>query len=144
MRSLVVKAYEQIISTGKIRLFKSHRNDYADGEQKRDFLYVKDAVDMTLHFLNNRHINGIFNIGSGEANTWNTLAVSIYKALGRPERIEYIDMPESIREKYQYFTCADITNLRRAGYDGPLKPLEEAVEDYVVNYLVPRKRLGEE
>jgi ADP-L-glycero-D-manno-heptose 6-epimerase len=144
MRSLVVKAYEQVVSTGKIRLFKSHRNDYADGEQKRDFLYVKDAVDMTLHFLNNRHINGIFNIGGGEANTWIRLASAIFRSVGKPERIEYIDMPEMIREKYQYYTRADITNLKRAGYDKPLKPLEEAVEDYVANYLVPRKRLGEE
>jgi ADP-L-glycero-D-manno-heptose 6-epimerase len=143
MRSLVIKAYEQVVSTGKICLFKSHRNDYTDGEQKRDFLYVKDAVEMTLHFLDNRNSNGVFNIGSGEANTWNRLAAAIFRSLGKPERIEYIDMPETIREKYQYYTRADITNLRRAGYDKPLKPLEEAVEDYVANYLVTQKRLGE-
>jgi ADP-L-glycero-D-manno-heptose 6-epimerase len=144
MRSLVVKAYEQIVSTGKIHLFKSYRSDYADGEQKRDFLYVKDAVEMTLHLLDNRNTNGVFNIGGGEANTWNRLAAAIFRSLGKPERIEYIDMPETIREKYQYYTRADITNLRRTGYDRPLKPLEEAVEDYVAKYLVPRKRLGEE
>jgi ADP-L-glycero-D-manno-heptose 6-epimerase len=144
MRSLVLKAYEQILSTGKIRLLKSHRDDYADGEQKRDFLYVKDAVEMTLHFLDYRNVNGLFNIGGGEANTWNRLAAAIFNALGRPERIEYIDMPETIREKYQYYTCADITNLRRAGYGKPLTRLEDAVKDYVLGYLVPKKRLGEE
>jgi ADP-L-glycero-D-manno-heptose 6-epimerase len=144
MRSLVLKAYEQILSTGKIRLFKSHRDDYADGEQKRDFLYVKDAVEMTLHFLDNRNLNGLFNIGGGEANTWNRLAAAIFSSLGKPERIEYIDMPETIREKYQYYTCADITNLRRAGYNKPLTQLEDAVKEYVLNYLVSKMRLGEE
>jgi ADP-L-glycero-D-manno-heptose 6-epimerase len=143
MRSLVVKAYEQVVSTGKIRLFKSHRNDYADGEQKRDFLYVKDAVEMTLHFLDNRNANGIFNIGSGQANTWNSLATAIFASLGKQERIEYVDMPETIRDKYQYYTCADITSLRRAGYDKQPTPLEKAVGEYVSEYLVPRKRLGE-
>ena len=144
MRSVVVKAYEQVISTGKIRLFRSHRDDYADGDQKRDFLYVKDAVDMTLHFLDKRHINGIFNIGGGEANTWNRLAAAIFTPLRRPERIEYIDIPETIRERYQYYTCADIANLKHAGYEKPPIPLEQAIEDYVANYLASRKRLGEE
>lgn len=143
MRSLVFKAYEQVVSTGEIRLFRSHRREYSDGEQKRDFLYVKDAVDMTLHFLHNRHINGIFNVGSGEANTWKRLASAIFSALGKPERIEYIDMPEVIREKYQYHTCADVSSLRRSGYVGLLTPLEEAVEDYLLQYLVQGKRLGE-
>jgi len=144
MRSLVVKAYEQILSTGKMRLFKSYRDDFADGEQRRDFLFVKDAVEMTLHFLDNRNANGLFNIGSGEANTWNRLAAAIFSALGRPERIEYIDMPETIREKYQYYTCADITNMRRAGYGKPITRLEDAAKEYVQDYLVPKKRLGEE
>lgn len=143
MRSLVIKAYEQVVSTGKIHLFKSYRNDYGDGEQKRDFLHVTDAVDMTLHFLDNRHLNGIFNVGSGQANTWNRLAAAIFRALGKPEKIEYVDMPQAIRERYQYYTCADMANLTRTGYEKPLKPLEESVEDYVVDYLVPQKRLGE-
>jgi ADP-L-glycero-D-manno-heptose 6-epimerase len=144
MRSLVVKAYEQIVATGGLRLFRSHRNDFADGEQQRDFLYVKDAVAMTLHFLHNREAHGIFNVGSGEAASWNRLAAAIFRALGTPVQIEYIDMPETIRDKYQYFTRADIATLRGAGYDRPLTRLEAAVEDYVVNYLVPRKRLGQE
>jgi len=143
MRSLVLKAYEQIVDSGIIRLFRSHRPDYKDGEQMRDFLYVKDAADMTLHFLENRAAGGIFNLGSGEANTWNRLAGGIFKALGRPVQIEYIDMPESIREKYQYYTCADTGKLKAAGYSQPLSSLEGAVEDYVLNYLVPGKRLGE-
>jgi len=144
MRSLVAKAYEEILSTGKMRLFKSHRDEYGDGEQRRDFLYIKDAVEMTLHFLENRNTNGLFNIGGGEANTWNRLAAAIFNALGKPEKIEYIDMPETIREKYQYYTCADIANLRRTGYVRPLTRLEDAVKEYVQDYLVPRKRLGEE
>jgi ADP-L-glycero-D-manno-heptose 6-epimerase len=142
MRSLVAKAYEQIVSTGRIRLFRSHRPDYADGEQKRDFIYVKDAADMTLHFLDNLEANGIFNVGYGDTYTWNSLAAAIFRALGRLEQIEYIDMPDAIREKYQYYTCADITKLRRAGYAGSLTTLETAVEDYVVNYLAAGKRLG--
>ncbi len=144
MRSLVLKAYEQIVSSGVIRLFKSHREGYADGEQQRDFIYVKDAVAMTLHFLDNRQASGIFNIGSGEANSWNRLAAAIFRALGRPERIEYIDMPEAIRETYQYHTRADMAKLRQSGYDREVTPLEAAVGDYVINYLVPGKRLGEE
>jgi ADP-L-glycero-D-manno-heptose 6-epimerase len=143
MRSLVAKAYEQVVSTGKICLFKSHRNNCADGEQKRDFLYVKDAVEMTLHFLDNRTANGVFNIGGGEPHTWNSLAAAIFRSLGKPERIEYVEMPETIRDKYQYYTCADISKLKRAGYEKPLMPLKKAIEDYVANYLVPWKRLGE-
>jgi ADP-L-glycero-D-manno-heptose 6-epimerase len=143
MRSLVIKAYEQITATGFVRLFRSHRPDYADGEQRRDFIYVKDAADMTLHFLNNPDANGVFNIGSGIASTWNELAASIFTALGRGENIEYTDMPEAVRDKYQYFTCADISRLRRAGYTAGTIPLATAVNDYVRNYLAPNKRLGE-
>ena len=117
MRSLVCKSYTEALKTGVIRLFKSYRPEYRDGEQKRDFLYVKDAVNMTLHLAANPAANGIFNIGSGEARTWNDLARAVFGALGREPRIEYIDMPESIREKYQYFTQADITKLRATGYD---------------------------
>jgi len=143
MRSLVLKAYEQIHSTGKLRLFKSHRNGYGDGEQQRDFIYVKDAAAMTLHFLDNQQASGIFNIGSSQANSWNRLAAAIFRALGRPERIEYIDMPEAIRETYQYHTCADIAKLRQSRYNQEITPLEKAVEDYVKNYLVPGKQLGD-
>lgn len=144
MRSLVAKAYEQILATGRVRLFRSHRPDYADGEQKRDFLYVRDAVAMTLHFAEAApHVGGLFNLGSGEANTWNTLASSIFAALGRPAGIDYVDMPEALRGKYQYHTQAEIGKLRSSGYRRPVTPLVDAVRDYVQNHLVPGKRLGE-
>ncbi|HXC33197.1 MAG TPA: ADP-glyceromanno-heptose 6-epimerase [Verrucomicrobiae bacterium] len=142
MRSLVCKSYAEVLKTGVIRLFKSYRPEYRDGEQRRDFLYVKDAVQMTLHLATNPAANGIFNIGSGEARTWNELARAVFAALGREPRVEYIEMPESIREKYQYFTQADIGKLRAAGYDAPVTSLEDAVRDYVVNYLVPGRSIG--
>jgi len=135
MRSLVLKAYEQINATNHIKLFRSYRREYADGEQMRDFLYVKDAADMTLHFVENHNANGIFNIGSGQAHTWNTLAMAIFSALNMPAEIEYVDMPESIRAKYQYYTCADISKIRAAGYERNIVPLQDAVRDYVQHYL---------
>jgi ADP-L-glycero-D-manno-heptose 6-epimerase len=131
-----------VLQTGVIRLFKSYRPQYRDGEQRRDFLYVKDAVAMTIHLAANLAVNGIFNIGSGEARTWNDLARAVFAALGREPRIEYIDMPESIRDKYQYFTQADVSKLRAAGYDQPITSLEDAVCDYVVNYLVPGRTIA--
>ncbi|HWB60860.1 MAG TPA: ADP-glyceromanno-heptose 6-epimerase [Chthoniobacteraceae bacterium] len=144
MRSLVNKAYLQVVETGVIRLFKSHRPDYKDGEQKRDFLYVKDAVAMTIHLATRPVVSGLFNIGSGEARTWIDLATAVFAALGREPRIEFIEMPESIRDKYQYFTQADIGKLRSKGYKQPVTPLNEAVADYVQNYMVPSKHLGDE
>jgi ADP-L-glycero-D-manno-heptose 6-epimerase len=146
MRSLVNKAYQQILATGRVQLFKSHKPEFKDGEQMRDFLYVKDAVEMTLHFAEHphgRHAGGLFNLGSGEANTWLTLTHAIFSALGRPPQIEFIDMPEILRGKYQYFTRADVTKLRASGYDRPMTPLAECVRDYVQGYLVPGKKLGE-
>jgi len=142
MRSLVCKSYAEVLKTGVIQLFKSYRAQYPDGEQRRDFLYVKDAVAMTLHLAANPAANGIFNIGSGEARTWNDLARAVFAALGRDPRIEYIDMPESIRDKYQYFTQADVRKLLSTGYDSPITSLEDAVRDYVVNYLVPGRTIG--
>jgi ADP-L-glycero-D-manno-heptose 6-epimerase len=135
MRSFVIKAFEQITSTGKVRLFKSYKSEYADGEQSRDFIYVKDAVDMTLFFYENPGINGLFNIGSGKARTWNDLVKAVFAAMGKEPNIEYIEMPEPIRNQYQYYTCADITNLRKAGYSKKTTSLEEAITDYVQNYL---------
>lgn len=143
MRSVVLKAYEQIVSTGGMVLFRSCRPDYADGEQMRDFIYVKDAVDMTLFLVERGDINGIFNIGGGTARTWNSLAAAIFSALDKPVNVSYVDMPETIRQKYQYYTCADMTKLGTAGYAGACAALEDAVADYVKNYLVPDKRLGE-
>lgn len=146
MRSLVNKAYQQIQSTGRVQLFKSHKPEYKDGEQMRDFLYVKDAVEMTLHFAENPQgvaAGGLFNLGSGEANTWLTLTRAIFAALNRQPQIDFIDMPEVLRGKYQYYTRADISKLRATGYDRKMTPLPEAVRDYVQNYLAPGKKLGE-
>jgi ADP-L-glycero-D-manno-heptose 6-epimerase len=143
MRSLVLKAYEQISATGTLRLFKSHRPEYGDGEQLRDFIYVKDAAAMTLHFLNNTEANGIYNVGGGTTVSWNRLAHAVFSAMDKPVSIEYIDMPESIRSTYQYLTCADTTKIRAAGYMEPVISVEEAVSDYIRNYLVPGKRLGD-
>lgn len=144
MRSLVHKAFEQIQSSGKVQLFKSYKPEFKDGEQMRDFLYVKDAVEMTLHFAEQgSSAGGLFNLGSGEANTWVTLATAIFAALGRDPHIEFIDMPELLRGKYQYFTKADIGKLRATGYDRAMTTLPEAVADYVKNHLLTGKRLGE-
>lgn len=140
MRSLVDKAFYQIQETGAIRLFKSYRSEFRDGEQRRDFLYVKDAVEMTLH-LAEREAYGLYNIGSGKAHTWLELVRPIFRALRVPERIEFIDMPSALREKYQYCTCASIARLNAGGYERPITPLAEAVEDYVSNYLLPDRRL---
>lgn len=143
MRSLVLKAFEQVQKDGRIRLFKSHRPDYKDGEQMRDFLYVKDAVRMTIHLAETPRSGGLYNLGSGEANTWLSLAGAIFKAAGKEQNIEFIDMPEAIREKYQYFTKADISKLRSTGFEEDITPLPEAVVDYVGKYLTSGRRLGE-
>lgn len=142
MRSLVLKAYEQIGTTGTLKLFKSHRPEYGDGEQLRDFVYVKDAAAMTLHFLDSQ-AGGIFNVGGGSTVSWNRLAAAVFSAMERPVSIQYIDMPESIRTTYQYLTCADISKIRAVGYTAPVTSVEEAVGDYIRNYLVAGKRLGD-
>ncbi|MGD0251622.1 MAG: ADP-glyceromanno-heptose 6-epimerase [Verrucomicrobiota bacterium] len=141
MRSLVHKSFGQVRETGVIRLFKSHRSDYHDGKQKRDFLYVKDAVAMTLHLAATPKANGLFNIGSGQARTWLDLANAVFAALKQKPNIQFIEMPAAIRDKYQYFTQANLGRLRAAGYRAPVTSLEDTVTDYVRNYLVPDKRL---
>ena len=144
MRSLVNKAYQQILETDKVRLFKSYKPEFKDGEQMRDFLYVKDAVEMTIHFAETATTaGGLYNLGSGEANTWVTLSRAIFAALGREPQIEFIEMPEILRGKYQYYTKADISKLRGTGYTKPLTSLPEAVRDYVQGYMVPGKKLGD-
>jgi ADP-L-glycero-D-manno-heptose 6-epimerase len=144
MRSLVHKSAAQVREHGVIELFKSYRPDFKHGEQRRDFLYVKDAVEMTLHLAAGKNAGGLYNIGSGKAQTWNELARAVFAALGMKHRIRYIEMPEAIREKYQYFTQASLARLRQTGYSRPTTDLESAVADYVRNYLVAGKRLGEE
>jgi ADP-L-glycero-D-manno-heptose 6-epimerase len=141
MRSLVHKSFGQVQTEGVIRLFKSYRSDFRDGKQKRDFLYVKDAVAMTLYLAAMPKANGLFNIGSGVARTWLDLAKAVFAALKREPRIEFIEMPETIRDKYQYFTQANLARLRAAGYTAPVTSLENAVSDYVRNYLVSDCRL---
>jgi ADP-L-glycero-D-manno-heptose 6-epimerase len=127
-----------------MRLFKSYRPEYPDGEQTRDFLYVKDAAAMTLYLAAKSEATGIYNIGSGSARSWNELARALFDALGLPPSIGYVEMPEEIRAAYQYFTQADIRRLRAAGYANEITSLEDAVRDYVVNYLLPGKSLGDE
>ena len=144
MRSLVNKAYQQILSTGRVQLFKSHNPEFKDGEQMRDFLYVKDAIEMTLHFAESATTaGGLYNLGSGQANTWLALTRAIFTALGKPPSIDFIDMPEVLRGKYQYFTQADTGKIRATGFQKPATPLEQSVGDYVKNYLIPTKKLGE-
>jgi len=141
MRSLVHKSFAQVQGKGVIQLFKSYRDDYQDGEQKRDFLYVKDCVAMTLHLAATPRACGLFNIGSGQARTWVDLSHAVFSALKKKPVIKFIEMPETIRDKYQYFTQANLLRLRGAGYAAPVTSLENAVRDYVCKYLLPDKRL---
>ncbi len=144
MRSVVLRAFEQITATGKMGLFKSYNPEYADGEFKRDFLYVKDAVKMLWHLACvNKEAHGLFNIGSGRAETWNALAEAAFAALGKPCNIEYIEMPEHLRSKYQYYTCAEMDKLRAAGYTEEATSLKDSVHDYLVNYCLQGKYLGD-
>jgi ADP-L-glycero-D-manno-heptose 6-epimerase len=143
MRSVVSKAYQQIASTGEMTLFKSHHPHYGDGHQMRDFLYVKDAVLMSIWLAETVQANGLFNLGSGKARTWLDLGKAIFSGLGCEEKIKFIEMPEILRDKYQYFTEAKIEKLLSAGYKNHLFTLENAVKDYVTQYLVLDQRLGD-
>lgn len=139
MRSVVHKAFGKIIETGKMELFCSHRDGFADGEQSRDFIYVKDAVDMTLFLYDGAgdpKRNGIFNVGTGKARSFNDLVAATFDAAGRPRNLSYIDMPDGLREKYQYFTRAGMDKMRDAGYEREFTSLEDGVADYVKNYLL--------
>lgn len=131
MRSVVAKAYQRVAEEGKISLFKSCRKEYKDGEQKRDFIYVKDAVDIVLFFLDHPEVGGIFNAGTGRASTWNELAGALFAAAGKRPDIQYIAMPAELERCYQYFTRADVSKLRARGYVKPFTPLDKAVADYV-------------
>lgn len=142
MRSMVCKAFEQIRDAGGVRLFKSDRPDFEHGGQRRDFLYVKDAAGMTLHLLDHPEANGLFNIGSGRAETWNALMAAIFDAMELPHRIEYVDMPSHLKGRYQYHTEAALGRIRQAGYEVPITQMRAAVRDYVRNYLMPGLHLG--
>lgn len=142
MRSVVHKAFEQVMSKGVVKLFKSKNPAYKDGEQLRDFIYIKDAVDMTLFFLESKEKNGLYNVGTGKERTWNDLVIALFKATNKPVNIEYIDMPEELTEKYQYHTEADLSKIRNAGYQKEITSLEDGVTDYVKNYLLGKKYFG--
>ncbi|MBA3286217.1 MAG: ADP-glyceromanno-heptose 6-epimerase [Nitrosopumilus sp.] len=135
MASVVFHAFNQIKKEGKMKLFRSHKKDYADGEQLRDFIYVKDVVDVCYFLMHHRKDNGIYNLGTGEARTFLDLAKNTFKAMEKPENIEFIDTPADIRDKYQYYTEADMNKLRTIGYRNNFTTLEEGIKDYVKNYL---------
>ncbi|MDI6832327.1 MAG: ADP-glyceromanno-heptose 6-epimerase [Bacteroidales bacterium] len=139
MASVVFHGYNQIKDEGKIKLFKSHKPDYKDGEQKRDFVYVKDVIKVLFWFLEHRPENSIYNLGTGKARSFIDLAKSIFSAMNITENIEFIDMPLDIRDKYQYFTEANMTKLHNIGYNNPFYSLENGISDYVKNYLIPNK-----
>ena len=136
MASVIFHAYNQIKATGRIKLFKSHRPDFNDGEQMRDFVYVKDLIEVCIHLMHSRRNSGIYNLGTGKARTFLDLAKATFTALNLEPQIDFIDTPEDIRDKYQYFTQANMSKLRLIGYKKPFTSLEDSVKDYVSNYLV--------
>jgi ADP-L-glycero-D-manno-heptose 6-epimerase len=135
MMSLVAKRFDDARAGRTVRLFKSHRDGIADGDQRRDFIYVDDAVAVVRWFLDAPHVSGLFNVGTGEARSFRDIITAVFTALGRPPNIDYVDMPESIRDQYQYFTQGSVEKLRKAGYAQPFTPLETAVGRYVTGFL---------
>jgi len=138
MASVIFHAFNQINETGGMKLFASHNPDYKDGEQLRDFVYVKDVVEVCLFLLNHRKDSGLYNLGSGTARTFLDLVNNTFKALDKEANISFIPTPEDIRDKYQYFTEANMSKLKSIGYDKPFHTLEDGIEDYVKNYLVDK------
>lgn len=141
MRSVVQKSWEQIKANGAVKLFKSYHPDYSDGEQLRDFIYVKDCSDVLWWMFEHSKAKGIFNLGTGTARSWKDLVSAVFNALQLAPKIEFIEMPESLQKRYQYFTQAQMAKLQDAGYTKPFTSLEEGVKDYVVNYLETGKSL---
>ncbi|PWJ59262.1 ADP-L-glycero-D-manno-heptose 6-epimerase [Dyadobacter jejuensis] len=141
MASVIYHAFNQIKATSKMKLFRSHHPEFKDGEQMRDFIYVKDLIDVCLYFMHHRQDSGIYNLGSGQARTFKDLVINTFKAMDKTPEIEFIDTPIDIRDKYQYFTEANMAKLRAIGYDRPFHTLEQGVEDYVKNYLIPHRYL---
>jgi ADP-L-glycero-D-manno-heptose 6-epimerase len=136
MTSVVFKAFHQIRATGQVRLFKSYRPEYADGGQLRDFVYIKDCIEVMWWLLENKDINGIFNVGTGKSRSWNDLINAVFAAMQLPARIEYFDMPEELRNQYQYFTEAKMDKLQAAGCPVAFRALEDSVRDYVTGHLM--------
>ncbi|MBP9838660.1 MAG: ADP-glyceromanno-heptose 6-epimerase [Proteobacteria bacterium] len=141
MASVIYKSHQQILKQGNIELFKSYKKEYADGEQKRDFIYVKDCCDALWWMMNQHNLSGIFNLGTAKERSWNDLAKAAFSAQKKPVNIQYIEMPEYLRDKYQYFTEAKMDKLLQAGYTGKFRSLEESIEDYICNYLLVDKYL---
>ena len=139
MASVIFHSFNQIKSTGKVKLFRSHKPEYRDGEQLRDFVYVKDVVDICYWLMNERPASGLYNLGTGKARTFKDLVTAIFKSLDKATVIEYIDTPPDIRDKYQYFTEADMNKLHKAGYNEEFYSLEEGVETYAKNFLIDKK-----
>ncbi len=135
MASVIFHSEKQIRETGKVKLFRSHRPDFEDGKQLRDFIYVKDVADVILWFMKNKPESGIYNLGTGKARSFYDLATATFNALGIEPNIEFVDTPEDIRDKYQYFTEADMTKVKKAGYPNEFTSLEEGISDYVKKYL---------
>ncbi|PKN51536.1 MAG: ADP-glyceromanno-heptose 6-epimerase [Deltaproteobacteria bacterium HGW-Deltaproteobacteria-13] len=135
MTSVIFKAFHQIKETGKVKLFKSYKPEYKDGGQMRDFVYIKDCINVLWWLFKNQDVNGIFNLGTGKARTWNDLIGAVFSAMGIETNIKYIEMPEELRNQYQYFTQAEMNKLRAAGCPAVFSSLEDSVRDYVVNYL---------
>jgi len=136
MASVIWHAFNQIGKTDKMKLFRSHNPQFKDGEQMRDFVYVKDVVEVCIFLMHHRKNSGIYNLGSGKARTFLDLTKSVFRAMGKKENIEFIDTPADIRDKYQYFTEANMEKLKKIGYSKPFHSLEEGTEDYVKNYLM--------
>lgn len=139
MASVIMHSFNQIQEKGSVKLFRSHHPDYKDGEQLRDFVYVKDVVDVCHFLLHHRKDSGIYNLGSGKARTFLDLVKNTFAGLGKEAQIEFIDTPIDIRDKYQYYTEANMTKLKSIGYSKPFHTLEEGVSDYVKNYLLGKK-----
>lgn len=139
MASVIFHTFRQINASGAMKLFRSHRPDFQDGEQSRDFVYVKDLVNVLLWLWGNQAENGLYNLGTGQARTFYDLAANTFRALDQEPAISFIDTPEDIRDTYQYFTEANMQKLREAGYSAPFHSLEDGIQDYVQNYLVPDK-----
>ena len=140
MASVILHTFERVLATGHMELFRSHRPDFADGMQLRDFVYVKDIVQVILHLMQERPASGLYNVGTGHAESFLELANATFDAMGKPRSISFIDIPEDIRDKYQYFTEADMSKLRSTGYTKPFHTLRQGATDYVHNYLIPKSK----
>lgn len=143
MRSMVLKSFEQIQQSGRVRLFKSYHPEYADGEQERDFFYVKEAAELTVALAESQ-ASGLYNLGSGGCSTWNQLATAVFEALEKPVAIDYVEMPEDLRARYQYHTRADLRRLHQLGLQARHFSLRDGIFDYVRSYLLSDSRLGDE